>query len=92
MSFRSRHSQPSGIIAQPEAIFMGFRGPEALLNLHGCPQCRSNARWNFAKQPQILPLRKAQGQDDSAVGERNVRGFGLWEFRRQLGSHLKCQG
>jgi hypothetical protein len=36
LSNRSRHSQPFSIIAWIEAIFMGFRGPEALLNLHGC--------------------------------------------------------
>jgi hypothetical protein len=30
------------------------------------------------KQPQILHC----VQDDSAAGERNVRGFGLWEYRR----------
>jgi hypothetical protein len=36
MSFRSRHSQPFSIITGIEAIFMGFRGPKALTNLHGC--------------------------------------------------------
>src|SRR5580698_4777255 len=35
LSFRSRHSQPFSIITWIKAIFMEFRGPEALLNLHG---------------------------------------------------------
>ena len=32
---RSRHSPPFWIIAWIEAIFMEFRGPKALTNLHG---------------------------------------------------------
>jgi hypothetical protein len=38
LSFRSRHLPPFWIIAWIGTIFMEFRGPKALVNLHGCRQ------------------------------------------------------
>src|SRR5206468_12680740 len=37
LSFRSRHSQPFWIMTWLLAIFMAFRGPMDLSNLHGSP-------------------------------------------------------
>ena len=42
LSFRSRHL-PAVLDYRPGTIFMEFRGPKALVNLHGSPQTRSNS-------------------------------------------------